>query len=474
MSDRFGSRMLPRKARVVGLVVGAFAALAVAAPSASAGTISPGTGPVDEIRVNNQLGCQLIVDSHLMFDTGAIDMDNYCGTFVALEDIELGDQVYGDETADELVDSPYEEVSQSAVTGMGTAAAPFKLTTVVEVPVVVQPVRANDAVAVPAQDGESQLTITETESYVEGDDFYRTDITVHNDTGDELDPVLYHAGDCFMGSDVGYAANDTAQSGAVFCVPNQQLDTSSTVPQPGNSPGILGFVPIGGDSNYRETYAGEGDGTLFEEIDGSAFSNVCDNCHDPTEFDPVDNGTGLSWELFLPGGGSATRCFYTVASANNSVPDIPSGCTPTESGSPPATVAQKPSTCKLRISRARVFLFKRHPRLRLVARYRSAEPADVQINFKAIENGEKVDLGDVTRHFHRHGLFRLPKALTEQESDALWETHKFIVRFKIPGEPGFCERKYKKELTVPRIIDGQRVVFQSDSKFTGGPGHPEH
>ncbi|MDQ2939769.1 MAG: hypothetical protein M3R23_04470 [Actinomycetota bacterium] len=41
------------------------------------------------------------------------------------------------------------------------------------------------------------------------------------------------------------------------------------------------------------------------------------------------------------------------------------------------------------------------------------------------------------------------------------------------GEPGFCARKYTKDLTVPRIIDGQRVVFQSDSSFGSGPGHTD-
>jgi len=98
----------------------------------------------------------------------------------------------------------------------------------------------------------------------------------------------------------------------------------------------------------------------------------------------------------------------------------------------------------------------------------------VLINFIAIEGGNKVNLGDVTRHFKRHGLFRLREELSQDQSDTLWQTHRFIVHFKIPGEPGFCERKYKKELTQPRIVDGQRVVFQEDSKFPQpGAGHPQ-
>jgi hypothetical protein len=451
---------------MAGFAVAALASLWVVVASASAASISPASG-FHEIRVNSQLGCQLVnSNSQLQFDTGTVDMDNYCGTFLVLDET-----IYGDDTADENVDLAYDPISNGPVTGSGTSADPYKLTTVVKV---IEGQVLTDVA--PAQDGEdSLLTITETETYVAGNDYFRTDVTVHNDTTDTLDPELYHAGDCFLhGSDIGFAADDTAQSGAVFCVPGQTLvETESTVPQPGNTPGILGFVPIGGNSHYLEAYAGEGDGNLFDAINGSDFPDECANCVDPTNHDAVDNGTGLSWALDLPGGASATRCFLTVDSPQNNVPDIPSGCTPAASN-PPATIAQKPPPkCKLRISRARVFLFRRHPRLRLVARYRSAEPADVLINFIAIEDGNKVNLGDVTRHFRRHGLFRLREELSQEQSDTLWQTHKFIVHFKIPGEPGFCERKYTKELTVPRIVDGQRVVFQSDSKFgPGSPGHP--
>jgi hypothetical protein len=465
MSSRIESPRRLGKVGILGLTIAAFA-LAVSAPGASAATISTPGGPLTNITVNTQLGCQLVNGSDVRFDTGTVDFDNYCGTFVG-----LGEAVYGDETANDNVDFPYDEVSQSPVTGTGTSADPKTLTTVVQVPEEDGVVR--DAAAAPAQTGTSLLTITEVATYVTGDDFFRTDITVHNDQDFEQSPVLYHAGDCFLQSDLGFATDDTANSGAVFCTPRQISQTESTVPPQGETQGILGFVPISAGSSYLEAHGGDGDGPLFDAIDTTPFNNTCADCTlDPGEDTPQDNGVGLSWALTLPGGGSATECFYTVDSRTNNVPDIPSGCTP--AAAPPATIAQQPpSQCKLRISRARVFLFRRHPRLRLVARYRSAEPADVLINFIAVEGSNKVNLGDVTRHFRRHGLFRLREELSQEQSDTLWQTHRFIVHFKIPGEPGFCERKYKKELTVPRIVDGQRVVFQSDSKFgPGSPGHP--
>src|SRR5205085_695211 len=65
-----------------------------------------------------------------------------------------------------------------------------------------------------------------------------------------------------------------------------------------------------------------------------------------------DNGAGLSWPLSIAGGSSVTRSLLTAFSPTGQVP-----------GSKPPTVAQQPpSPCKLRISRARVFLFRKHPR----------------------------------------------------------------------------------------------------------------
>jgi hypothetical protein len=471
MSSRIESPRWLGKAGILGLTIAAFA-LAFSASSASAleGPINS-SGPLTQIQVNHQLGCQLFNNSQHQFATGDV-VDNYCGTFVVLDEA-----VYGDELANDNVDFPYHFDSQD-LTGDGSSANPFKLTTVVDIPAFDEVDVANNATAAaPAQDGVSLLTITETETYVTGDDFFRTDLTVHNDTNDTQDAALYHAGDCFLGgSDVGFATDDTANSGAVFCIPQPRVREVSTVPPRESVEGILGFVPISAGSSYLEQLAGEGDGPLFDAINGNQFDNTCtaDCSNSPTDDTAQDNGTGLSWALSLPGGGSETECYYTVDSSNNNVPDIPSGpCIPA-ANTPPATIAQKPSSCKLRISRARVFLFRKHPRLRLVARYRSTDPADVLINFIAVEGGNKVNLGDVTRHFRRHGLFRLREELSQDQSDTLWQTHRFIVHFKIPGEPGFCARKYKKELTVPRIIDGQRVVFQTDSSFGSGPGHPEH
>jgi hypothetical protein len=449
-----GSRTRVRKA---GILVSMVAAIGLATASiASADTSIDTAGPLDHIYLNSDLSCQAThtgdtVGEFYADNTSTVDPNGACGTFLswpAAGEI-FDNSVFGPNVPAGGSTTEFHQVSQSpSVTGSGTTADPYKVVTVVNIE---QPCVESASDATPAQ-CTVLVTVTQTDSYVVGDEFYRTDIQVENTGFDgTVNATLYHAGDCFLqDSDKGFGWFNPSDSGP-YCTAN-----------PGNSPfgRIEGFVPLSGGNTYVEELYNH----VWSRItNGLDFPNSVDTNGDPSNPGASeDNGAGLAWDLSIESGQSETRSLLTRFS--------PTG------GAPPPTVAQQPPPkCKLRISRARVFLFRRHPRLRLVARYRSSDPADVLINFIAIEGGNKVNLGDVTRHFRRHGLFRLREELSQEQSDTLWQTHSFIVHFKIPGEPGFCERKYKKELTVPRIVDGQRVVFQSDSKFgPGSPGHPAH
>ena len=73
--------------------------------------------------------------------------------------------------------------------------------------------------------------------------------------------------------------------------------------------------------------------------------------------------------------------------------------------------------------------------------------------------------GDPT--FKKKGLFRLPKKLTRHKMNKVRAAKEFTVQFKIPGTPKFCKRFFKRKLTIPRFIEGQRVWFQSGSVFGG-------
>jgi hypothetical protein len=428
------------KVGVAGFAVAAFAALMTVAPSAFADQSITSSGPLDRIDLNSDLSCQATYtgDTHGEFFGGI--PDGACGTFVAWPQAE---QVYGPNVPAGASRTDFHQVDQSGVTGTGTSADPYKVVTTVDVE---QSQVSDTASAQPAAvEGPVLFTVIQTDTYVVGDEFYRSDIQVLNNgiIDGPFNGSLYHAGDCYLqDSDYGYGWLNPADNG-IYCTAN-----------PGNSPfgRIEGFVPLTGGSSFYET----GFSTVWNAIDsaGTQFPNTVDTGT------LQDNGAGLSWPLSIPAGESSTHSLLTRFS--------PTG------GAPP-TVAQQPPQCRLRISRARIFLFSRHPRMRLVARYRSKEPADVNIDYVAVQNGHKVPLGEVVKHFGKHGLFRLRKELTESEAESLRNTDRFTVHFKIPGEPGFCARQYTKHLTVPRIVEGQRVVFQEDSKFPQpGSGHPEN
>ncbi len=60
--------------------------------------------------------------------------------------------------------------------------------------------------------------LIETDSYVTGQDFYATTITVHNLGNKRLEGTLYHAGDCFLANeDIGYGAVNVPAAGSVAC-----------------------------------------------------------------------------------------------------------------------------------------------------------------------------------------------------------------------------------------------------------------
>ena len=84
------------------------------------------------------------------------------------------------------------------------------------------------------------FTVTEVDSYVVGQESYRTDVTVHNNTGGALPMTVYRAGDCFLqNSDVGYGRVDGS---AVACRARNDDGT------PGDR--IEQWAPITGGSSY--------------------------------------------------------------------------------------------------------------------------------------------------------------------------------------------------------------------------------
>jgi uncharacterized repeat protein (TIGR01451 family) len=169
----------------------------------------------------------------------------------------------------------FTSMSQSAITGSGTSTDPFTVTTVVGV-------------------GATGLTITQVDSYVVGQETYRTDVTVSNGTGAAIDALLYRAFDCYLGgSDSGYGVVNGSAPG---CSVN-----------PNNSPPdrIEQIVPLSGGNNYYET----GYNAVWAWIGThAAFPDTCDCTIQE------DNGSGISWNITVPANGSVVRSNLTVFS----------------------------------------------------------------------------------------------------------------------------------------------------------------
>jgi uncharacterized repeat protein (TIGR01451 family) len=244
--------------------------------AATLATISS-AGPLNNIFISSQLNCQ--VDhtgdtSHEFYDPE--DTTGDCGTFIA-----TGGTLYGPTVINAGSNAnprtSYTEVSQSGITGSGTAGDPFQVVTVVDA-------------------GSTGLRLTETDSYIVGTETYRTDVTVANSNDGTQNFVLYRAGDCYLqGSDSGFG---DLSDGSVGCHASDDG---------GQTPGarIERWIPItGGSAGYEAGY-----GAVWAAIGSQApFPNTC-LC---TEY--IDNGAGLSWSGSVAAGASTTFSHFTVFS----------------------------------------------------------------------------------------------------------------------------------------------------------------
>ena len=92
-----------------------------------------------------------------------------------------------------------------------------------------------------------------------------------------------------------------------------------------------------------------------------------------------------------------------------------------------------------------------------------------QVTTSYTMHGRKGDLflGKATKTFKKKSVFRLPKHLTPKQMKKVRAATDFGVQFQIPGTPKFCQRFFKRKLTVARFIEGQKVWFQTGSVFGG-------
>jgi uncharacterized repeat protein (TIGR01451 family) len=142
--------------------------------------------------------------------------------------------------------------------------------------------------------GATGLTISQVDSYVIGQESYRTDVTVSNAGAASVSAILYRAMDCFLGgSDSGYGMlNGTA----VGCSANPNNVPAGRIEQ---------IVPLTAGNNYYQSFYGSVWAAIGTHL---PFPNTCDCAVQQ------DNGAGISWNITVPAGGSVTYSNITVFS----------------------------------------------------------------------------------------------------------------------------------------------------------------
>jgi hypothetical protein len=272
-----------------------------AVPFVDIGTAS---GPLTRVVIGNDLSCQAqhTGDTSLeFFPPGATPGD--CGTFLAAGGV-LFTPDFGnhDRSATSFGSAtPFTGAGQSARTGAGTASNPFKVVT-------------------NANAGSTGLALAQTDTYISGQESYRTDVKVTNGGGSPQAIILYRAGDCYLqNSDTGFGF--TGANGAVGCSAN-----ANNTP-PGR---IEEFVPITAGANFLEARFSD----VWSAISAQTpFGNACSRCTEN-----LDNGAGVSWSVTIQPGQSTTFSHFTTFS-----PTGQAGPPPTNTGPTDLEAARRPS-----------------------------------------------------------------------------------------------------------------------------------
>jgi hypothetical protein len=271
-------------ARLLGTLVAcavAGLALAATAPAAVPFKAITSSGPLTSVSVGNEGGCQIGYqgDARLeLFPSSSTPGD--CGTLVFTGATLFAPNFAAHDSSAASgigASTPFTPVSQSDVAGAGTTTSPCELTTVYDL-------------------GTTGLRVTEVDSYVTGQEYYRTDVSVRN-TGPALQSgIVYRAGDCYLQeSDVGAGFVESSNKGP-GCARNPNNTPPARIEQ---------WVPLTSGSTYLEdTFS-----NFWRAI--GAHTMLPSTCQCGIA---VDNAAGISWPFTVAAGGTATFSHLTVFS----------------------------------------------------------------------------------------------------------------------------------------------------------------
>jgi len=294
------SRFLRLGIAAVSLFLIAVGSAAAAATPTTA--ITSAGGPLTSIFLGNELSCQVSRSGAMQLYPNTQSPGD-CGTF-ALYDNTLykpnfaGHGSTATTAALGSVGTPSAPVSQSAVSGSGTSADPYKVVTVVT--------------------AGSKLRLTQTDSYVTGNDYWTTNVAVKNLTTSALSTTIERAMDCYLGgSDKGYGFLDAASGGAgcSMSANNNPVGlVEALIPAPGHTVRYL-------QAKYSDIWTAiAGKGTL---------PNTC-QCGTQ-----IDNGVAVQWPLSLTAQQTQVVSFNTVFDPAGNIPAPPPGLVPPSPTSTP-------------------------------------------------------------------------------------------------------------------------------------------
>ncbi len=226
----------------------------VAVPIAAAVTVSS-PGPLTTVTTNPDLSCQALRAG----DTDdAFFGSNACGTYVG-----VGGETYGPTVSAGSSTGAvnYQEVSQSAISGNGSAGSPFRVDTTVS--------SAGGA-----------FTINQRDEYIVGQERWTTSVRLTN-TGGARTFTIYRGGDCFQ-------ANSDEGKGRI-------TGTNPACISEGGRVQELQAITAG------NTYIQGFYSTVWAAIGGSgALPNTC-QCDEL-----IDNGVAIGWTMSVGAGASVT------------------------------------------------------------------------------------------------------------------------------------------------------------------------
>lgn len=259
--------------KVLAASVGAVALTLSGAAAALAATMEDPDGPLVRIEITEDLNCAV---DYVGDEYGEFYGDTACGTFVAADGVLYG-PAYVPAGPSYPSTTPWEPVTQEQG-GSGVAGNPYWTKTTVR---------------------GGELLLVQTDTYVVGENSYRTSIDLKTESEETVDAIVYRGADCYLQDDDYGFGSHNERTGAVTCRAGNENG-------PTTGGRIEEFVPLTHPSNY---FYGRFS-SVWDRIEAQEpLPNVLE---EPDEY--IDNGIALSWTV------QASRAGTTVSSLTNFSP----------------------------------------------------------------------------------------------------------------------------------------------------------